>query len=252
MVKSILRKVKPKYGFAHVFHLSLVAIVPPLVYVFASLDFLGVAIAVVLLSKWRIFAVKPHYWMAHVRTNSVDIIVGLSVVAFMFASQSSIASRLVWLGLFELWVLVIKPGTSTLMVSTQALLAQLAGVSAILVSFKTLDFAFYILLCSAVSYFCGRHFFGTFEEAHAIQYSWYWAFFSGCIIWILSHWLLFYGPVAQAALLLTVIGYGLAGVYFLHEHDKLTMLVRRQIIFVVSAVVFVMMAFSNWGDGIIK
>ncbi len=252
MVKSVIRKVKPKHGFAHIFHLGLVAIVPLLAYLFVRLDIYTIAIAVVLLGKWRMFAVNPRHWIAHIRTNAVDIIVSLSILSFMIASAESMITQLIWLALFEVWVLYLKPGTSTLLVGFQALVAVFAGVTSLFLTFETAPEMVYVIGAAIIAYFSARHFFNAFEETHGIQYSWLWTFFSACLVWILSHWLLFYGPVAQPAVFLSVIGYGLAGLYYLHEHDKLTLMVRRQIIFVVVAVVFVMVAFSNWGDGIIK
>ena len=160
---------------------------------------------------------------------------------------------IIWsLLIFEIWVLYLKPGTSTLLIGFQALAAMLSGVTAVFLSFESAPSIVYVVLSAAIGYFSARHFFNAYEETHGVQYSWLWAFFSGSLVWILSHWLLFYGQVAQPAVFLSVIGYGLAGLYYLHEHDKLTLMVRRQIIFVVFAVVFVMIAFSNWGDGIIK
>lgn len=251
MVKDTIKRVKPKHGFAHFFHLGLVAIVPAIAFIFVLLDFELIAFAIVLLSKWRMFAVRPRHWVAHVRTNAVDIIVSLSLVMFMVASEN-ILMQLIWLIVFEAWVLYIKPGTSTLLISVQALMAQFVGLTAVFLAYKTAPSAIYVVFAAIIGYFCARHFFGAFEEEHRIQYSWYWCFFSASLVWIMSHWLLFYGNVAQPAVLLSVIGYGLAGLYYLHEHDKLTLMVRRQIIFVVIALVFVMIAFSNWGDGIIR
>lgn len=252
MVKAVIKKVQPKLGFAHFFHISLVAVIPILAYVFVRLEFYAVAAAVVLLSKWRMFAVRPRHWLAHIRTNAVDIAVGLSLLSFMIAANDSMKIQLLWLVAFEIWVLYIKPGTSVLLVSIQALLAQFLGSVAIFLTFDTAPFAVYILLVSALSYFSARHYFAAYEETHGVQYSWLWALFSACLVWILGHWLLFFGAIAQPALLLGVIGYGLAGLYYLHEHDKLTLLVRRQIIFVVIAIIVVILAFSNWGDGIVK
>lgn len=252
VVKAVLKKVKPTRGFAHFLHLSLVAVIPPLAFIFVRLEFFTVAALIVLLSKWRMFAVQPRHWLAHIRTNAVDIAVSLSLLSFMIAAGDSMRIQLLWLIAFEVWVLYLKPGTSTLLVSVQALLAQFLGTVALFLTFETAPFAVYILVIAALSYFSARHFFAAYEETYAIQYSWLWCLFAACLVWILSHWLLFFGPVAQPALLLGVTGYGLAGLYYLHEHDKLTLLVRRQIIFVVIAVLLVILAFSNWGDGIVK
>lgn len=252
MVKSVLRKVKPRHGFAHFFHLGLVSVVPILAYIFIRLDFFGLAVAIVLLSKWRMLAVKPRHWIAHVRTNAVDIIVSLSLISFMIVSNDSQWLQLGWLLAFEVWLLLIKPRTSTLMVSVQALISQCLGLVAMFLAYETAPIGVYVIFAFVVSYFSSRHFFNAYQDPHGVQYSWMWAFFATSLVWILTHWLLYYKLVAQPAVILTVIGYGLAGLYFLHEHDKLTMLVRRQIMFVVFALVFVMIAFANWGEGIVK
>lgn len=252
MVKTLLKKAKPKSGFAHFFHIGLIAIIPPLVFIFVRLEIVGLAIAIILLGKWRMLAVKPRHWIAHIRTNAVDLIVSFSILSFMVAYYESFVAQIVWLIIFEIWVLYLKPGTSAFMVGFQALTAQLAGVTAVFLAFPDAPIIIYVLTAGLVGYFCSRHFFGGFEETHGIQYSWLWSFFSASLVWIMSHWLLFYGPVAQPAVFLAVIGYGLAGLYFLHEHDKLTQMVRRQIIFAVVSVLFIMVALSNWGDGIVK
>ena len=243
MVKRVVKKIRPGKGFAHFFHLSLVAILPILVYVFVRLEFFTVALAIILLSKWRMFAVRPRHWLAHIRTNAVDIIVGLSLLSFMIASDT-MAMQLLWLGLYELWVLYIKPGSSTILIALQALLAQFAGLVAVFLSFEQASSSVYILSAVAIAYFSARHFFAVFEEEHALTFAWLWGFFAGCLIWILSHFIIFYGVIAQPALLLSVIGYGLAGLYYLGETDKLSVMVRRQIMFVVLAIVIVSVAMS--------
>lgn len=252
MVKSVLKKVKPKYGFSHIFHMGLVAVVPLMAYVFVRLDFFSLAIAVVLLSKWRMFAVRPRHWIAHIRTNAVDIIVSLSLISFMIVSMDSLWLQLIWLVLFEIWLLYIKPKTSVLMVSVQALIAQALGVTAIFLAYETAPIAIYVILTSVIAYFSSRHFFNAYEETHGVSYSWMWGLFSASTVWILSHWLLFYDLVAQPAVILGIIAYGMAGLYYLHDKDKLSQLVRRQIIFVVFALLFLIVAFANWGEGIVN
>ena len=41
------------------------------------------AIAVVILSKWRVFAVRPRFWWANLQSNLVDFIVSVSVVVVL-------------------------------------------------------------------------------------------------------------------------------------------------------------------------
>lgn len=250
MRKRLQHKLQPKRGFAHIFHLSFIALLPPVIFVLVRLDLAGVALAVVLLSKWRIFAVQPRHWLAHFRTNAIDIIFSLSILAFM-TSTTSMSAQLLWVLVYEVWVLYIKPGEKPILVTLQALLGQLAGLVALFVAFDQVPAAFYIVAGAAILYYSARHFFGSFEEQHYHAYSLIWALFGACLIWVLSHWLLFYGPIAQVALLLSVIGYGVATLYYLHETDRLSKLVQRQVLFVVVALVSVMLILSDWGGAVI-
>ncbi len=253
MVKKALGKVKPAKGYAHVAHLLLVIIFPILAYIFVRLDFILLAIGIVIISKWRIFAINPRYWLSHIRTNAVDIIVGLSFVGFMVAVRDSMYWQLIWLTLYEFWVLVIKPRESVFYVTLQALVAQFMGLVAMYLCFREIEVIIYVIVGMLISYFVGRHYFGTFDEPAAKKYVYLWVFFVGSLLWILNHWLFFYGPVAQPAAYVGVIGYGLGGLYYMHEHDRLTDMVRRQIIFATLIVVFIMLFFSNWrGEGVIK
>ena len=47
------------------------------------------AFLLILLSKWRILAVRPRFWFKNIQSNLVDIIVGLSVVVLLQAASGS-------------------------------------------------------------------------------------------------------------------------------------------------------------------
>lgn len=247
MVRLLIERLRPGRGFAHIFHLSLVAVLPIIIFILVRMNFEGVALAVLLLSKWRMLAVRPHHWMAHIRTNAVDLIVGTSILAFMSTTDSA-STQLIWVALYEFWLLVIKPGSSVFTVSLQAVIAQFMGLTSLFLVFPKAPLAIYVASFWLVTYFSARHFFGSFDEPHAKLLSSVWAFFAASLMWIMGHWLLFIGPVAQPAILLSVLGYGLAGLYYLDETDRLSALVRRQIIVVMFAIVLVMILFSDWGD----
>lgn len=247
MVKKLAGKIQPTKGFAHFFHLAFVAALPPIIFVLVQLDLVGVALAVILLSKWRIFAVRPRHWLAHFRTNAVDIIFSLSILSFM-ATTGVIWWQLFWVAVFEAWVLFIKPGTTPLLVSLQALIAQALGLIALFVAFHDAGLGLYVIFAAIILYFSARHFFGSFEEKHYDAYSWSWALFGSGLVWLLGHWLLYYGQIAQPAVMLSVLAYGLAALYYLAETDKLSKAIQRQVVFVMVAVVLVMLIFSDWGN----
>ncbi len=93
-MKPLVAKIKPSKGFSHVLHLVLVALLPIMVFVLVRIEFIQLAFSVVLLSKWRMLAVRPRFWPANVRANAVDILVGLSIVVFMSHTSSALLQLL--------------------------------------------------------------------------------------------------------------------------------------------------------------
>lgn len=241
MVKYLAEKLRPGKGFAHVFHLSFVVIVPVLVFVFVRLELVGVALAIILISKWRMLSVKPRYWLSHVRTNAMDIIVSVSILIFM-TQTSSFNWQLLWVLIYELWILFIKPGEKPAAVSLQAVLGMLAGMSALFLAYPYANLAVYVGGIAVVAYFSARHFFGSFDEPHARIYSAVWAYIAATITWSLGHWILFAGPIAMPAVVLCSLGYSFAGLYYLRETDKLTPQLRRQIYMIVLSIMIVLVA----------
>lgn len=245
--KYVVAKLRPGKGFAHFLHLGFVAILPLVMFVLVRLGFETLALVIVLLSKWRMFAVQPRHWLAHIRTNAVDIIVGLGILTYMVGTTSA-SVQLLWVILYEVWLLIIKPASGPFLVSVQALVAQLIGLTALFMAFPEANLAGYVVAVWAITYFSARHFFGSFDEPAAPIFSSMWAFFASALMWVLGHWLLFVGPIAQVAVILSVLGYGLAGLYYLAETDRLSKTVRREIMLVMFAIMFVIIVFSDWGD----
>lgn len=246
-MKRVVGKIKPRKGFAHVFHIILTALVPIIVYVLIRMSFNELAVAVVILSKWRMFAVKPRFWPANVRANAVDIIVGISTVIFM-TNTSIDAWQLFWTGLFILWQVVLKPRSTLLGVSIQSLAGQSYGLMALFVAWPDAPMVWLVLAAWAVCYLSARHYLSSFDEVYTSLYSHMWGYFAGALMWLSSHWLTYYGVVAQPTLLLSVLGFGLGSLYYLNETDKLSNYMRRQIVFIMIAVVVVVLVFSDWGD----
>lgn len=246
-MRALTSKLKPAQGFSHYFHIGLTSFLPAIIFVLVRIDFVTLAVAVVLLSKWRMFVVRPRYWLINLISNAVDIIVGVSIVVFMSHTQS-MALQLGIAAVYAIWLIFIKPGSSVVAVSMQALTSQALGMVALYMTWTTAPALGMVLASWLISYLSARHFFTSFEDDYNDFYAFTWAYFSAALVWLLGHWLLFYGILPQPALLLTVLGFGLAGMYYLDDKDRLTPLVRRQIMFIMFAVVLVVLVFSDWGD----
>lgn len=246
-MRALTSKLKPAQGFSHYFHIGLNTFLPAILFVLVRIDFVPLAATVILLSKWRMFVVRPRYWLINIIANAVDIIVALSLLAFMSHSNSA-AVQLLWAVAYGFWLVILKPRSSTLFVSIQALLSLSLGLTALYMTWVEAPTLGMVVVTWLISYLSARHFFTSFEDDFNDFYAYTWAYFSAALVWLLNHWLLFYGVIPQPALLLTVLGFGLAGMHYLEEKAKLSALIKRQFMFVMFAVVLVVLVFSDWGD----
>lgn len=245
-MRSILpNKIKPAKGFSNAIHTGLLALLPILAYVLVRINFVSVAIGLVLISKWRIVAVRPRYWMANIIANGVDIVVGISFVIFM-SNTSATWWQLFWTALYIGWLVWLKPRSDVLSVSAQAMVGQLLGLAVLFLKFGDASLAGLVAGTWAVTYLAARHFLTSFEEPHTALLAHAWAFFSASLAFVLGHWLLFYGTVAQIIVLLTTIGYCLAALYYLDATERLTASLQRQMLGIMAAILIVVLVLSDW------
>ena len=247
MKLTLRSRARPANGFAHYIYIMLNVLLALLIYVFVQVGIIPLAIGVVLLSKWRMFALRPRYWLLNLRSNAVDIIVGLSIVAFMMHTMSP-GIRMLLAALYVVWLLVIKPRSSALMVGMQALIGQTLGLWSLFMVWKSAPAIGLVVCVWLITYLSARHFFSVYDESRAPMFAHVWGYFGAALAWILSHWLMFYGEAAQPTLLLTVLGFGMGSLYYLDAHDRLSPTVRRQFVFIMVAIIMVVLVFSGWGD----
>ena len=245
MLKTLSSKFKPVKGFSHVAHVALLVSLPILAYVLVRIDFVAIAILLIVLSKWRVVAVRPRYWLANIAANGVDVIVGVSLVLFM--SNTSVTWwQLFWMAFYIGWLTWLKARSDVLSVSVQAMIGQLLGLAVLYLKFGDASLPILVASTWAVTYLAARHFLTSFEEPHTALLAHLWAFFSGSLAFVLGHWLLFYGTIAQIIVFLTTIGYCLAGLYYLDATERLTPSLRRQMLGIMSAILLIVIVLSDW------
>ena len=246
-MNKIGAKIKPRLGFSHFLHIMLKGLLPALLYLFVRIHFYQVAVGLIVISKWRMFAVKPRHWPANIRANAIDIVVGLSALVFMIHSGSQLF-QLIWATAYGAWLIWLKPKSSVWGVSVQALLGQFVGLIALFIFGGAAD-PYVLIICAwLICYSSARHFFASFEEDLIRFLSYTWAYTAAALVWVSSHWLISYGQLAQPALLLSVVSFGLGSIYYLQKTDRISVLLRRQILFVMFAIIVIMLTFSEWGD----
>ena len=251
MMRLITARIKPAHGFSQIVHVALTLALPAVLLILVRLQggFVQLALSLVLLSKWRMFAVRPRFWPVIIRANAVDLTVGLSAVLFMASSPSGYL-QLLWASLYAAWLLVVKPASGTFMVTSQAMIAQLCGLMALFLVWSDGPLFGLIFLTGIICYISARHFFDNFDEPYAKLLSYLWAYFGAALLWVLGHWLLFYGLIAQPTLILSSVGYGLAVLYYFDHKEKLSQNLKLQIILlIISALLIIIFVPRGQWDG---
>lgn len=241
-------KIKPVRGFSNLIHIGLRVLLPILAYILVRINLVPLAVILVILSKWRMFAVRPRYWLANIISNGIDITVGISFILFM-ANTSTEWWQLLWVALYAGWLVYLKPRYDVLSVSLQAMVGQLLGLSILYFKFGDVghgSLEWLVLATWAIAYLSARHFLTSFEEPYAALLAHIWGYFGASLAFILGHWLLFYGSIAQIIIIMTTIGYGLAALYYLDAHDRLTPVLQRQLVGLMLTILLIVLVLSDW------
>ena len=143
-------------GAVHVFLNILLGIGSVLITVFSASPLLGILL--VLVSKWRIFAVRRRYIWVNLKSNLVDLIVGLSIVLLSYyAGSSLLLVDFILMAVYVVWLLVIKPLSTETANLAQALIAVFLGISAVTIMSVNLNIIIYIALVFMIGYAASRH-----------------------------------------------------------------------------------------------
>jgi len=250
-MRPMVAKIKPVKGFSSFLHIGLLLLLPIVLFVLVRLQtFVQLAFILIVLSKWRMFAVRPRFWLANMRANSVDLIVGFSMLTFMIHAESAFWQFL-WALAYAAWLIFLKPGSDTLKTSLQAGVGFVSGLMALYLAWSGESLYVLVLASGLLCYLAARHFFDSFDEPYARLLSYLWGYFGAALVWLLGHWLLFYGVVSQPTVILVSLGMGLATLYYLEHFDRLSTALQRQLVLIVGILLVIVLALSNWGNKIV-
>lgn len=217
---------KPGFDMGDVLHIGVNVAFALAIYAMTDVwSLLPLAVILVLLSKWRVLAVQPRFWLPNVKANLVDIVVGISTIGLIHqASYSWIA--FLWTGLYVVWLLFLKPQTQEFWVGMQSFWSQLIGLLMLFMipTFIKVPLAVCVLSW-LVAWAAARHFFSNYEEPHYRTLSLMWGFLVSQIVWVGLHWLQYHVvfglKIAVLPVLIAVIMIGLGSVY--HSYKKGTL-----------------------------
>ena len=143
-------------SMVHVFLNLLLGIGAVLITVLSNSPALGLVL--VIASKWRVFAVRSRYLWLNIKSNLVDLIVGISVVLIAYyAGPAFLVVDFVLMAFYCIWLLFIKPLSSEAATLAQSLVAVFLGISASTIMTASLDPIFATLLAFLIGYAASRH-----------------------------------------------------------------------------------------------
>lgn len=187
----------------------------------------------IILSKWRVFAVRPRYWLANVKSNIVDITIGISFVAFIYAvGNDATTTRFVLTALYAIWLLFIKPRSDQKFIDLQAGLALFMGTAmTAMLFFEPIQFnlfgltlfepdaLFLVVLNFIIGYSAARHVLIAGDENHVGLLSLTHGLIVAEISWVSYHWLISYNivrtelAVPQLAIITTLVSFATLSIY---------------------------------------
>jgi hypothetical protein len=150
------------------------------------------ALGLVLLSKWRVFAVRSRYWIANIRANTVDGIVGFSMVGLLYAASGDLPTQLSLTALYIVWLLFLKPRSKRAYIAAQAMVGLVFGIAATVQVSPSLPASIVVLMGWIIGYAASRHILSVQHETHINFLSLLWGFVVAEIMWLTYHWTIGY------------------------------------------------------------
>ncbi len=199
----------------HVFLNILLGLSAVLITVFSGSPVLSIIL--VLVSKWRVFAVRKRYLWINFKSNLVDFIVGLSVVLLSYYAGNALAPvHFVLMVIYIVWLLFIKPLSSETANLVQSLIAVFLGISATTIMTSTLDAVASSVLAFLIGYAASRHVLSQTEDRDFTYTTLICGLIFAEVAWLCHSWGIVYElnypletgiRVPQAAIILTIFAF---------------------------------------------
>lgn len=199
-------------GAVHIFLNILLGIGAVLVTVFSSSPLFGFLL--VLVSKWRIFAVRRRYLWLNLKSNLVDLIVGMSVVLLSYyAGNTLLPVDFVLMSFYVIWLVIIKPLSSENATLAQSLIAVFLGISATTFVTAGQSPVFMIFLAFLVGYAASRHVLSQTSNRDFTMTTLVCGLIFAEIAWLCQSWAIVYTfgasgiRIPQVAIILTIFAF---------------------------------------------
>ena len=189
LLRSVRRKTTIS-DFLYIFLNIALAITVYLSVLLTGLFQIGLALLIV--SKWRVFAVRPRFWLDNLKTNLVDFIVSISYLIGVwqtFETKAPLFYVIFLVVAYIAWLLFIKPLSSRNAMLLQAGIAAFLGLSTLFNISTNWPVEYVILVALVIGYSSMRHSLSAYDHQENIElYSMISALVFAEICWVGYHW----------------------------------------------------------------
>lgn len=208
----------------------------------------------VIISKWRVLAVRPRFWATNVKANALDTMFGIAVVTLMWQNIGSLWIQCLFVVGFALWLIFLKPSSKRVAVLLQAAIAQFVTLWALFTIAYVLPLAVVTLLGGLIGFIVAHHAINVFaKEYEDMLLSITWAFILSVISWITWYWTIAYTAlrIPQISILTGLLGFLFYTVYAWfyqkeHGHSASRRMSTMPIVFALTGIALLLV--SNFFD----
>ncbi len=153
-------------------------------------------VLLVILSKWRVIAVRPRYWWLNIKANLVDFIVGISIALLVFLANPSGGAPNFWQVfltiVYIIWLVGIKPRSTTRATEIQALFAVFFGAFALSLVTASIDPVVGVIVSFIIGYGATRHVLTQGDDHDFTITTFIFGMMMSELYWIFYHWTITY------------------------------------------------------------
>jgi hypothetical protein len=233
-----------------------------LLFIIRATSSLWLAFLLILLSKWRVFAVRPRFWFAHVQADLVSLIVSISFVVFLYvantnnvADSRALMVQIILVLFYIGWLVFLKSQSKRVYIVAQAGIALFVGTSAIYAMSYSWVASPVVLLMWLVGYATAKHVLGSYEEEkHIVQLSLAWGLVLAEIGWLAYHWTIAYQlPIftnvllPQVSIIALAVGFVVYKSYDSYYHHQIVRLndIILPLLFSIGIIIMLVLAFNG-------
>ncbi|MCL2280366.1 hypothetical protein FWC31_00545 [Candidatus Saccharibacteria bacterium] len=182
------------------------------------------ALALVLVSKWRVIAVRPRYWWANILSNLPDTLLGFGVVTTMWISATW-QVQVTLAVLYAIWLIVLKPQHRRHWVIIQAGTSQFVALTALFASGRFLPIWLVVGLVFVIGFVVARQILTQYDEKEHDFLALIWGLLLAELGFVAWHWTIAYQitttlKIPQFAIIAAILGFVVELSYASWRKDK--------------------------------